>query len=173
MGIGKIQWQELNSRRGRFYSAPKKHSSSEDTQVSFPLFNSDPFDTTPASTKYDVATNAATTMWNRALGFAANGQTDQAERLKSQVISSSSESVVNALGYSYLNNGYSALAIDVFTRNAEAHSSSWQAFYSLAEAQAYRGDTLTALSNLNKALGLTSDSATKTKIQSKIDTLLH
>jgi Flp pilus assembly protein TadD len=177
VGIGRAQWNELNSHRGRFYTPPKRSSSArsssaEETQISFPLFNSDPFDMTAPATKYDVATNAASTMWNRALSYAANGKEDEANRLKTQVIRSSSEKVVNTLGYTFLNDGYTSLAIDVFTRNAEAHTDSWQAYYSLGEAWSYRRDTLTALTNFNKALSLTSDTATKAKIQRKIDTLL-
>lgn len=171
MGIGMAQWQALNSQRGKYYK-PLFKRYSEGSIVSFPLFNTNPFDTSAAATRYDVATNAATTMWNRALGLAANGRTDDAERIKAQVISSSTEQVVNALGYTYLNNGYSSLAIDVFERNAEAHPDSWKAYFSLAEAWGYRGDTLTAMANYNKALNLATDTATKTNIKNRIAALL-
>jgi Flp pilus assembly protein TadD len=167
------QWQALNSQRGKFYKPPVKRFSAADSIVPFPIFNTDPFDTSAPATRYDVATNAATTMWNRALGYAANGRTDDAERLKTQVIRSSTEQVVNALGYSYLNNGYLSLAIDVFQRNAEAHPTSWKAYFSLAEAWGYRGDTLSAIANYNKALSLATDTTTKTNIKNRIANLLR
>lgn len=172
MGIGMVLWQSLNSHRGKYYQPLVKSSRLVDSLVSFPLFNTDPFDTTAAATKYDVATNAAGQIWRRALSFAASGDSDSAERLKQQAIRSSSEQVINALGYQFLDSGYISLAIDVFTRNADAHPTSWKAFSSLAEAQGYRGDTLSAIANYNTAIRLTSDSATQLSIRKKIAALL-
>jgi len=174
MGIGMVQWLSLNGQRGKYYKPFFKSSRAADSLVSFPLFGSNPFDTGATSivTQYDVATNAASQMWNRALAFAANGNADEAERLKQQVIRSCGEQVINALGYQYLNNGYASLAIDVFSRNADAHPHSWKAYYSLGEAQGFRGDTLSAIVNYNKAMNLTADSTTKTNIKNKIARLL-
>jgi hypothetical protein len=181
MGIGKTQWDSLNSRRGKFYGMFTKHSSAATTKhsssssfVSFPLFGSDPLDNgqSTAVTQYDVAVNATNVTWRKALSTALNGNLDQSEKMKQQIMRGTSEKVINALGYMYLNNGYTSIAIDIFEHNATAHPKSADAYYNLAEADWTGGDTISALANYNTAFGLSTSSTQKTLIQDRIKRLL-
>ena len=170
MGVGMTEWQRINTNRGKFYTAPKSMSSKSDQLISFPLFGSDPFDTGAGSTTsaQDVAVNSAISTWDRAGGYALNGDATRAEVVKQQLVRTSSEKVINALGYQYLNHGYASIAVDIFKRNVDAHPNSWNAYDSLAEAQAKAGDTLSSLLNYNKALSFATDSTTKTAIHNRI-----
>lgn len=67
------------------------------------------------------------------------------------------QSIVNSLGYFYLENKEAEKAMAIFKLNVDQNPSAWNVYYSLAEAYFRSGDFDQALFNYQKALTLNID----------------
>ena len=75
------------------------------------------------------------------------------------------EADMNTYGYLLIGQGKVDSALAVFRRNVQAHPKSWNAYDSLAEAYAIKGDKRLALENYSKALAMTRDPGQKQRIE--------
>src|SRR6185503_1391888 len=89
------------------------------------------------------------------------GKKDEAKAIKSEAISLGNENELNAYGYQLLNQGSNDEAIHVLTVNTEKHPESANAWDSLGEAYAIKGDKENAIKNFKKSLSLNPTEATK------------
>jgi len=76
---------------------------------------------------------------------------------------------VNQLGYFFLNNGQVEQAIDIFKYNAQAHSKSFNAHDSLAEAYHQAGNKLLAAQHYRRSLQLNPENANAKKMLAELD----
>jgi len=93
------------------------------------------------------------------------GATDEAAALMNDAMSLATEVEINAYGYQLVGQGQLERAIAVFEKNVEDYPDSWNAYDSLAEAYASRGDTKKAIQNYEKALGIVDDPQQKQRIE--------
>jgi tetratricopeptide (TPR) repeat protein len=82
------------------------------------------------------------------------GKKDEADKLLKDAMASATEVELNAYGYQLMGQGNNDKAIEVFTLNTERNPKSANAFDSLGEAYATKGDKDNAVKNFKKALTL-------------------
>jgi tetratricopeptide (TPR) repeat protein len=82
------------------------------------------------------------------------GKKDEADKLLKDAMTSATEVELNAYGYQLMGQGDKDKAIEVFTLNTERNPKSANAFDSLGEAYATKGDKNNAIKNFKKALSL-------------------
>jgi tetratricopeptide (TPR) repeat protein len=84
----------------------------------------------------------------------ATGKTAEADKLQSDAIAIANENELNTYGYQLLNGGQQDKAIEMFTLNTQRHPKSANAWDSLGEGYAIKGDKKNAIVNFKKALSL-------------------
>lgn len=99
------------------------------------------------------------------------GQAREAEALRAKALAIASEVEVNQLGYALLGQRKVDEAIALFQRNARTHPESWNAYDSLAEALALKGDKVQAIANYRRAYEMVKQEAQRTRIQGELDKL--
>jgi hypothetical protein len=92
------------------------------------------------------------------------GDRKQAEALRAQALTVAEENELNQFAYGLLGQKKIDEAIAIFARNVKEHPQSWNAYDSLAEAYAVKGDKTAAVENYTRALGLVKDAANKKRI---------
>ncbi|HTY59938.1 MAG TPA: DUF2911 domain-containing protein [Bacteroidota bacterium] len=88
--------------------------------------------------------------------------------LRERSMELATESDLNLLGYTCLQDGRTKEAIAVFEKNARAHPASWNVYDSLAEGLEKSGDVKGAIANYSKALSLVGDDANRKRITDTI-----
>lgn len=112
-----------------------------------------------------------TNLRTKALVLAKKGDTAGANALTNEALSLATEVEMNAYGYQLLGQQKVDEAIATFEKNTKDHPASWNAYDSLAEAYAIKGDKKKALENYTKALNLTTVDLQKTRIAGVIEQL--
>ena len=79
---------------------------------------------------------------------------EEAQKIKKEAIAMGTEPQLNAYGYQLLNNGQFDEAIAIMTMNTENYPESANAWDSLGEAYALKGDKENAIKNFKKSLSL-------------------
>jgi tetratricopeptide (TPR) repeat protein len=82
------------------------------------------------------------------------GKKEEADKLLKEAMASATEVELNAYGYQLIGQSQVDQAIEVFTLNTERNPKSANAFDSLGEAYATKGDKTNAVKNFKKALSL-------------------
>jgi Flp pilus assembly protein TadD len=93
------------------------------------------------------------------------GKTAEADSLRQAHIGAATEAQVNAYGYQLLNQNRNKEALANFIRNTKDYPDSWNVWDSLGEAYATMGEKSKAITNYQKALGMTNDPAQKQRIE--------
>lgn len=88
-------------------------------------------------------------------------RTAEAEKTESEAMTVGSEAELNQYGYQLLNQGLHDEAIKIFILNTERHPESANAWDSLGEAYAIKGDKENAIIHFKKSLSLNPNEATK------------
>ncbi len=81
------------------------------------------------------------------------------------------EADINTYGYLLVGQGKMDSALVVFRKNVKEHPKSWNAYDSLAEAYAKKGDKKLARENYSKALAMTQDPDQKKRIEGTLASL--
>lgn len=89
------------------------------------------------------------------------GSTTQSDSLMREAVAVGTENDLNQYGYQLLNDNLADRAIEVFLLNTQKHPKSPNAFDSLGEAYAGKGDKKNAILNFKKSLGMNPPPATK------------
>lgn len=84
----------------------------------------------------------------------ATGKTTEGEKLMSDAIAGATEVELNLYGYQLLNQGQQDKAIEMFILNTKRHPESANAWDSLGEGYALKGDKKNAIINFRKSLSL-------------------
>lgn len=92
------------------------------------------------------------------------GDATGAAALRTEADGIATEPERNFLGYQYLQAGDMDKALATFRKNIEKFPDSWNAYDSLAEGLAAKGDKKGAIANYEKARSMTKDEAQKTRI---------
>jgi tetratricopeptide (TPR) repeat protein len=109
-----------------------------------------------------IATNPSFNTYNTKAGLLElQGKTAEVEKIKEQAIALSTENELNAYGYQLLNQGDNDGAIKYLKLNTDRHPESANAWDSLGEAYAIKGDKENAIKNFKKSLSLNPTEATK------------
>jgi hypothetical protein len=111
------------------------------------------------------------TLRTKALVLTKRGDTAAADALTKEALSIATEAEINAYGYQLAGQRKMDEAIAMFEKNVKDHPNSWNAYDSLAEAYAAKGDRKKALENYTKALNLTTVDIQKTRIAGTIEQL--
>ena len=82
------------------------------------------------------------------------GKTEEADKLVAEAITIATENELNNYGYTLLNQGEHDKAISIFQLNTQRHPKSANAWDSLGEGYATKGDKKNAITNFRKALSL-------------------
>lgn len=98
--------------------------------------------------------NSFATTNTKANVLKAMGKNDEADKLLSDAVGIASENELNTYGYQLLNNGQQDKAISMFILNAQRHPKSPNAWDSLGEGYAIKGDKTNAITNFKKSLSL-------------------
>lgn len=96
------------------------------------------------------------------------GNAAEANRLRAEGLTVATEADINQVGYQLIGQNDIDGAIKMFETNVKAHPESWNAYDSLAEAYATKGDKKKAITLYTKALNLTTIPAQKTRIAATI-----
>jgi hypothetical protein len=107
----------------------------------------------------------------KAAVLARQGNTAAADSLRQRAYAIATEPQLNAAGYQLLRAKKVDEALVLFQRNVKAHPDSWNAYDSLAEAYAVKGDRKLAVANYRKAAAMTTDEAQKRRIAEAIAAL--
>jgi hypothetical protein len=86
--------------------------------------------------------------------LATQGQTAEADKLMAEAIPIATENELNNYGYQLLNQGQHDKAIEIFKLNTQRHPKSANAWDSLGEGYATKGDKKNAIASFKKSLGL-------------------
>jgi len=89
------------------------------------------------------------------------GKAEDADKLMKDAIALGSENELNAYGYNLMAQGQNDKAIEIFILNTTKFPASANAFDSLGEGYATKGDKSNAIKNFKKALALNPPAATK------------
>ncbi len=100
--------------------------------------------------------------------LARKGEKDQAEALRSRALAIATEAEVNALGYALLGQGKVDEALALFQKNVKDHPGSWNAYDSLAEGYAAKGDKAQAAALYLKAKGMVQAPDQKARIDGEL-----
>src|SRR5262249_14492534 len=95
--------------------------------------------------------------WTQSALLAALGKTNDAAAAKDKAMATATEADLNQLGYQYLQGGKLDDAIALFKKNVDKYPQSWNAYDSLAEAYASKGDKAQAIQLYGKALSMAPD----------------
>lgn len=82
------------------------------------------------------------------------GKTEEADKMMTDVIAIATENELNLYGYQLLNQGDHDKAIEIFKLNTQRHPKSANAWDSLGEGYAIKGDKKNAIVNFKKSLSL-------------------
>ena len=96
------------------------------------------------------------------------GDAKGAETLRAKALTLASEAELNNQGYALLAQNKLDEAIGLFQRNVKEHPESWNAYDSLAEAYALKGDKAKATANYQKAFDLVKQEDQRTRIQDEL-----
>jgi hypothetical protein len=96
------------------------------------------------------------------------GDAKEADALREKALKIATEAEVNQLGYGLLGQGKLDEAISLFQRNVKDHPGSWNAYDSLAEAYANKGDKAQATANYRKAYDMVKQEDQRTRIQGEL-----
>lgn len=107
----------------------------------------------------------------KAAVLARQGNAVAADSLRRRALAIANEPQLNAAGYQLLRAKQVDEALVLFQRNVKAHPDSWNAYDSLAEAYAVKGDKKLAIANYRKAASLTGDETQKRRIAEAIAAL--
>ncbi|HEX8254719.1 MAG TPA: DUF2911 domain-containing protein [Thermoanaerobaculia bacterium] len=107
----------------------------------------------------------------KALVLTKKGDTAGADALTKEAISIATEAEINTYGYQLLGQQKVDEAIAMFEKNVKDHPKSWNAYDSLAEAYAIKGDRKRALENYTKAMNMTTVDIQKTRLAGVIEQL--
>jgi len=99
------------------------------------------------------------------------GDAAGAETLRAKALTIATEAEVNQQGYVLLGQKKLDEAIALFQRNVKGHPDSWNAYDSLAEAYALKGDKTQAALNYRKAFEMVKREDQRTRIQQELDKL--
>ena len=99
------------------------------------------------------------------------GDAKGAEALRAKALAKATEVEVNQLGYALLGQKKVDEALALFQRNVQDHPDSWNAYDSLAEAYALKGDKVQAAVNYRRALERVKQEDQRTRIQGELDKL--
>jgi hypothetical protein len=89
------------------------------------------------------------------------GKTAEADQIMTEAVATGNEAEINVYGYQLLNQGQHDKAIEVLTINTQRYPKSANAFDSLGEAYAIKGDKPNAIKNFKKSLSMNPPAATK------------
>jgi len=89
------------------------------------------------------------------------GKTTEADQIMTEAVASGNEAEINTYGYQLLNQGQHDKAIEVLTLNTQRYPKSANAFDSLGEAYAIKGDKANAIKNFKKSLSMNPPAATR------------
>jgi Flp pilus assembly protein TadD len=99
------------------------------------------------------------------------GRADEAEQTLARALESANEAEVNLIGYTFLQQGRTGRAIEVFRKNVADHPDSWNTYDSLGEAYRAAGEIELAIENYGKALAMVEDPTQKGRIQMILEQL--
>lgn len=99
------------------------------------------------------------------------GDVKAAEALRAKALTIATEAEVNQQGYTLLGQNKVEEAIALFQKNIKHHPDSWNAYDSLAEAYALKGDKAQAVANYRKAFEKVTREDQRTRIQTELDKL--
>jgi hypothetical protein len=100
----------------------------------------------------------------KALILEKKGDTKAAEALRAKALTIANEQDLNNYGYALLGQGKTDEAIEIFRRNVKAHPASWNAYDSLGEALATKGDKPQAIASYEKAKSMVAAEDQKKRI---------
>ncbi|KAH0533961.1 hypothetical protein FGG08_007429 [Glutinoglossum americanum] len=89
------------------------------------------------------------------------GNTAESEKIASEAIAGATEAELNVYGYQLLNNGQHDKAVEILALNTQRFPKSANAWDSLGEAYATKGDKPNAIKNFKKSLSLNPTAAVK------------
>jgi tetratricopeptide (TPR) repeat protein len=89
------------------------------------------------------------------------GKGEEADKLVADVLTTATEAEVNVYGYQLLNEGKHDRAIEVLAMNTKKYPNSANAWDSLGEAYAAKGDKASAIKNFKKSLSLNPSEGVK------------
>lgn len=95
-----------------------------------------------------------TNTYTKAVILNALGKMEEASKLKEEAFTDALEADVNTLGYQFLSGGKIDDAIEVFKKNTELYSDSWNVWDSLAEGYMNKGDKQLAIDYYKRALSM-------------------
>jgi Protein of unknown function (DUF2911)/Tetratricopeptide repeat len=102
-----------------------------------------------------IAQNRAFATLNIKAGLLrATGKTDEADKIMDDALAIANENELNAYGYQLLNNGQQDKAIEIFMLTTKRFPNSANAFDSLGEGYAIKGDKKNAIANFKKSLSM-------------------
>lgn len=107
----------------------------------------------------------------KAAVLARQGDTAAADSLRRRALAIANEPQLNAAAYQLLRAKQVDEALVLFQRNVKQHPDSWNAYDSLAEAYAVKGDKKLAVANYRKAASMTGDETQKRRIAEAIAAL--
>ena len=99
------------------------------------------------------------------------GNLQEAERLRRDAFAEATELDINSYAYTLLWRNRIEQAIDLLEQNAVAHPDSWNAYDSLGDAFAEKGDLPRALVNYTLAVRLAPNEDERQRIAARIDDL--
>jgi tetratricopeptide (TPR) repeat protein len=99
------------------------------------------------------------------------GRTEEAVQIQTRALEIANEAEVNLIGYTFLQQGKTAQAIDVFRKNVADHPDSWNTYDSLGEAYRATGQMDLAVKQYKKALEMVEDQSQKDRILGLLDTM--
>lgn len=109
-----------------------------------------------------VAFNKNFTTLNTKAGLLRlNGRTEEADKIQAEAMTLANEVELNAYGYQLLNSGNMEGAINAFKDNTDRHPESANAWDSLGEGYAIKGDKKEAIKCFKKSLTLNPNEGTK------------
>lgn len=103
-------------------------------------------------------------LWTKSNLLERKGNILEAEKIRNEAWSISTEADINTLGYQYLFSGKVDEAIEVFKKNIEDYPKSWNVYDSLGEGYAVKGETKLAIEYYRKAFNMVKDEANKNRI---------
>jgi tetratricopeptide (TPR) repeat protein len=101
----------------------------------------------------------------KALVLERKGETATAAELREEAMKVATEADINAYGYELMGAGKVDDAIAIFRKNVADHPGSWNAYDSLGEALAHKGQIADAAAQYTKALQMVGDDTNKTRIR--------
>ncbi len=102
-----------------------------------------------------IATNKSFNTLNIKSGLLKQmGKNDEADKIMADAVAMATENELNQYGYQLLNNGQQDKAIEIFKLNTQRHPESPNAWDSLGEGYATKGDKKNAIASFKKSLAM-------------------